>query len=181
MYTSSVLEKGGIIQPGRIVQIEEVENALSFRVRFTYQQHTYDIYNRVHDNDRIYHLHDAVEVLFLPDQPEEAIINSEKRDIRGMYFFWRRLWLALPEEYRTGIWYFPDVWEAYGQVLPPQAHRPSPKGSGQTSIVEAINCSLRQKCGVLVRKSCSFSRSLAMHHVRIQLVIDEHNRRCTPH
>jgi IS1 family transposase len=92
----------------------------------------------------------------------------------------RRLWAALPEEYRTGTWYFTDEWEAYGLVLPQPAHRPSPKGSGQTSIVEAINCSLRQKCAVLVRKTCSFSRSLTMHHVRIQLVIDEHNRRLTP-
>lgn len=91
----------------------------------------------------------------------------------------RRLWKALPAAYRTGTWYFTDEWEAYRSVLPAQAHRPSPKGSGQTSIVEAINCSLRQKCGVLVRQSCSFSRCLKMHHVRIQLVIDEHNRRCT--
>ena len=91
----------------------------------------------------------------------------------------QRLWQALPEEYRSGTWYFTDEWEAYPGVLPAGAHRPSPKGRGQTSIVEAINCSLRQKCGVLVRKACSFSRSLLMHHVRIQLVIDEHNRLCT--
>ncbi|TGE25196.1 hypothetical protein E5K00_08365 [Hymenobacter aquaticus] len=64
-------------------------------------------------------------------------------------------------------------------MLPKRAHQACAKGSRQTSIVEAINCSLQQRCGVLVRKSCSFSRSLAMHHVRIQLVIDEHNRRCT--
>ncbi|AHJ95321.1 hypothetical protein [Hymenobacter swuensis] len=38
---------------------------------------------------------------------------------------------------------------------------------------------MRQRYAVLVRKSCSFSLSLAMHHVRIQLVINEHNRRCT--
>lgn len=90
----------------------------------------------------------------------------------------RRLWQALPVDYRTGTWYFTDEWEAYRGVLPAHAHRPRSKGSGQTSIVEAINCSLRQKCTVLVRKSCSFSRCLKMHHVRIQLVIDEHNRQC---
>ncbi|RSK23801.1 IS1 family transposase [Hymenobacter metallilatus] len=91
----------------------------------------------------------------------------------------RRLWRALPVPYRTGTWYHTDEWEAYRGVRPVRAHRAHPKGSGQTSIVEAINCSLRQKCAVLVRKTCSFSRCLAMHHVRIQLVIDEHNRRCT--
>ena len=92
----------------------------------------------------------------------------------------RRLWEALPEQYRTGTGYFTDEWEADGLILPQRAHRPSPKGSGQTSIVEAINCCLRQKCAALVRKTCSFSRSLALHHVRIQLVIDEHNRRLIP-
>ena len=89
----------------------------------------------------------------------------------------RRLWQQLPSAYRRATWYFSDEWPAYSQVLPPEAHRPSAKGSGQTSIVEAVNCSLRQKCAVLVRKTCSFSRSLSMHRVRIQLVIDEHNRR----
>lgn len=93
----------------------------------------------------------------------------------------RRLWHALPAAYRTGTWYYTDEWEAYKGVLPARAHEAHPKGSGQTSIVEAINCSLRQRCAVLVRKSCCFSRSLAMHRVRIQLVIDEHNRQCTPY
>ncbi|UOR03831.1 hypothetical protein MUN82_12830 [Hymenobacter aerilatus] len=31
----------------------------------------------------------------------------------------------------------------------------------------------------LVRKSCSFSRSLAMHEARIKCCIDEHNQRIT--
>lgn len=91
----------------------------------------------------------------------------------------RRLWRALPAEYRTGTWYYTDEWEAYRRVLPPAAHRPSGKGSGRTSIVEAVNCSLRQRCAVLVRKTCSFSRSLAMHRIRIQLCIDDHNHRFT--
>ena len=60
-------------------------------------------------------------------------------------------------------------------VLPRWQHRRSPKGSGGTSIVEAINCSLRQRCGVLVRKSCSFSKALAMHTARIKIVIDNYN------
>lgn len=55
----------------------------------------------------------------------------------------RRLWRALPADYRTVMWYYTDEWETYRQVLPPAAHQPSPKGSWQTSIVEAVNCSLR--------------------------------------
>ena len=43
-----------------------------------------------------------------------------------------------------------------------------PKGEGQTRIVKAINCFLRQRGGVLVRRSYSFSQSLAMHTARIK-------------
>ena len=91
----------------------------------------------------------------------------------------RRLWANLPARFQRNTTYFTDAWEAYAKVLPAGAHRPSAKGSGQTSIVEALNCSLRQRCGVLVRKSCSFSKSLAMHHARIKICIDNHNNQIT--
>jgi IS1 family transposase len=87
----------------------------------------------------------------------------------------QRLWRALPARYRRRCWYFTDLWEAYVGVLPRGPHRPCPKGEGQTSIVEAINCALRQRCGVLVRKSCSFSKCLTMHTARIKIVIDNYN------
>ena len=45
----------------------------------------------------------------------------------------------------------------------------------QTSIVEAINCSFRQRHRVLVRKSCSFNKSLAMPTAGIKMVIDTYN------
>ena len=89
----------------------------------------------------------------------------------------RRLWQALPGRYRRQCWYFTDLWEAYVGVLPRWQHRRCPKGSGGTSIVEAINCSLRQRCSVLVRKTCSFSKSMSMHQARIKIVIDKYN--CT--
>lgn len=87
----------------------------------------------------------------------------------------RRLWAALPRRYRRHCRYHTDQWEAYAKALPTRPHQPRPKGSGNTSIVEAINCSLRQRCGVLVRKSCSFSKSLLMHTARIKIVIDSYN------
>ena len=86
----------------------------------------------------------------------------------------RRLWAALPQRYRRHCWYFTGLWKACAKGLPRWQHRPGPKGEGQTSIVEALNCSLRQRCGVLVRKSCSFSKSLAMHPARIKFIIDKH-------
>ena len=81
----------------------------------------------------------------------------------------RRLWAALPPRYQRHCRHHTDQWQAYAKVLPAHHHRPHPKGSGKTSIVEAINCSLRQRCGVLVRKSCSFSKSLRMHTARIKM------------
>ena len=61
-------------------------------------------------------------------------------------------------------------------VLPRYQYRPCPQGEGQTNIVEALNGSLRHRCGVLVRKSCSFSKCLKMHTARIKIVIDNHNQ-----
>ena len=87
----------------------------------------------------------------------------------------RRLWAALPKRYRRHCWYFPDLFPACVQALTRWQHRPCPKSAGQTNTVEALNCSLRQRCGVLVRKSCSFRKSLAMHTARIKIVIDNYN------
>ena len=89
----------------------------------------------------------------------------------------RQLWQSLPERYRHHCWYFTDRWKAYAKVRPRWHHRPCPKGEGQTNIVEALNCSLRQRCGVLVRKSCSFSKSLAMHTARSKIISDKYNRK----
>lgn len=50
------------------------------------------------------------------------------------------------------------------------------QGRRPDQLVEAINCSLLHRCGALVRKSCSFSKSLAMHNARIRIGIDYHNR-----
>lgn len=61
-----------------------------------------------------------------------------------------RLWQLLPKRYRQHCWYFTDEWKAYAKVLPRYQHRPCPKGKGQTTSVEALNCSLRHRCGVLV-------------------------------
>ena len=89
----------------------------------------------------------------------------------------RRLWAALPARYRRHCRYHTDEWPAYTAVLPTPAHRRDE--AGQTNVVEALNCALRQRCGVLVRKSCSFSKSLSMHHARIKIVIDQHNASIT--
>lgn len=51
----------------------------------------------------------------------------------------RRLWAALPRRYQRHCRYHTNQWEADAKVLPAHHHRPRPKGSGNTSMVEAIN------------------------------------------
>jgi hypothetical protein len=83
MYIASVFEKTGVTCLGVVDQIDTDSEALRFRVHFTYQQQAYDVYNQVMDNAPIYHLQQRVEVLFLPTQPQDAIINSEKEKYQG--------------------------------------------------------------------------------------------------
>jgi hypothetical protein len=83
MYVSSVFEKIGVTCVGVVDKIEDDSEGLRFRVHFTYQQQAYDIYNQILDNQRLYHLQQQVEVLFLPTQPQDAIINNEKEKYQG--------------------------------------------------------------------------------------------------
>ena len=83
-----------------------------------------------------------------------------------------RLWQALPRRYHRHTRYFTDAWRAYPQVLPAAAHR---VGKAGTRVVEALNGKLRHRCGVLVRRSRSFSKCRASHYNRIKIAIDQHN------
>ena len=89
----------------------------------------------------------------------------------------RRRWAALPRRYRRHGWSLTGLFPAYAQALLTGPHRPAAKGEGQTRIVEAFNCSLRQPCGVLVRRSCSFSKSRPTHAARIKICIDQQNQK----
>ncbi|MEZ4525585.1 MAG: IS1 family transposase [Desulfobacterales bacterium] len=54
---------------------------------------------------------------------------------------------SLPADCRT------DRPESHAAVLPPERHRASGKGSGGTSHIERLNCTLRQRCPNPVRKT----------------------------
>ena len=55
---------------------------------------------------------------------------------------------------------------------------PAPKAkAGPTRPGPLINYPLRRRCGVPGRKSCSFSKSLAVHTARIELIIANYNQR----
>src|SRR5262245_13920244 len=65
-----------------------------------------------------------------------------------------------------------DFFFVYTDIIPYQKHRPVEKKSGKTSYIERLNCTLRQRCSRLVKKTLSFSKKLVNHdhllHMRLQ-------------
>ncbi len=72
-----------------------------------------------------------------------------------------------------------DGWGAYRRLLPAELHQACDKGSGLTSIVEALNCKWRQTQSALARKSCGVSRDILDDVTeRFLIAVDRHNRQC---
>jgi len=86
----------------------------------------------------------------------------------------RRLWNKVPMEYRRCISYS-DFWDAYPNVLPQKTHQAVGKESGQTSHMERWYCTLRQHQARYVRKTLSFSKCDAFHHMVTKWFIVDHN------
>ncbi len=72
-----------------------------------------------------------------------------------------------------------DGWGAYQRLLPAEQHTVCDKGSGKTSVVEALNTLWRQRqCG-LARRACGVSwRIVDDLTERFLLLTDQHNRQC---
>jgi IS1 family transposase len=87
----------------------------------------------------------------------------------------RQLWGSLPPVYRQCAVCHSDFWEAYAWVLPGKRHRPVGKESGQTSHIERLNNTLRQRISRLVRKTLSFSKKLENHIGAIWYFIYHYN------
>jgi insertion element IS1 protein InsB len=68
-----------------------------------------------------------------------------------------------------------DFWEAYQKVLPKETHHAVGKDSGQVSHMERWYCILRQRLARYVRKTLSFSKCDAFHHMVTKWFIVEHN------
>ena len=81
----------------------------------------------------------------------------------------------VPPEYKAGLLYT-DFWAAYAQVLPPEQHRATGKGEGQTCHIERFNNVLRQRLGRFVRRTLSFSKSDVMHDNCLRLFLHQHNQ-----
>jgi len=76
----------------------------------------------------------------------------------------RRLWNKVPSEYRSCSSYS-DFWKAYQNVLPQETHHAVGKESGQVSHMERWYCTLRQHQARYIRKTLSFSKRDAFHHM----------------
>jgi IS1 family transposase len=96
-------------------------------------------------------------------------LDAETREIVGVYIgardeaAARQLWQSLPPIYRQCAIAYTDFWAAYGAVFPSKRYRAVGKETGKTSYVERFNNTLRQRFSRLVRKTLSFSKSLANH------------------
>ena len=85
----------------------------------------------------------------------------------------RRLWAKVPFTYRRCLSYS-DFWNAY-QALPKENHCAVGKESGELSHMERWYCTLRQRQARYVRKTLSFSKSDAYHHMVTNWFIIDHN------
>jgi IS1 family transposase len=68
-----------------------------------------------------------------------------------------------------------DLWDASACVLPSKRHRPVGKESGQTSRIERLNNTLRQRISRLVRKTLSFSKKRENHIGAIWSFVHHYN------
>ena len=85
-----------------------------------------------------------------------------------------RLWEAIPAAYRIGQCYT-DFWVVYRAVIPEEQHTAVGKESGETAHIERWNNTLRQRLARFVRKTLSFSKSMVMHNICLNLFLHRYN------
>lgn len=85
------------------------------------------------------------------------------------------VWAKVPLEVKINALVLTDRWEAYGLAIPEVQHTACGKHSGQVSLIERFNCTLRQRVSRLVRKSLSFSKSEWFHLEAITYFIAHYN------
>jgi IS1 family transposase len=68
-----------------------------------------------------------------------------------------------------------DFWKAYRIVIPEEQLTQVGKETGETAHIERWNCTLRQRLGRFVRETFSFSKSMAMHIICLDLFLHRYN------
>jgi insertion element IS1 protein InsB len=86
-----------------------------------------------------------------------------------------KLWASLPAVYRQDAVCYIDVCKAYAAVLPSKRHRAVGKESGETSHIERLNNTFRQRVSRLVRRTLSFSKKVAHHIGAVWYYVHHHN------
>ena len=84
------------------------------------------------------------------------------------------LWNNVPDEYRKGHC-FSDFWKAYQAIIPEDQLTQVGKETGGTAHVERWNCTLRQRLARFVRETLSFSKSIRMHIICLDLFLHRYN------
>lgn len=85
------------------------------------------------------------------------------------------LWAKVPLEIKAQALVLTDCWDAYAIAIPANQHVACEKQSGQVSLIERFNCTLRQRVSRLVRKSLSFSKSDWFHEEAVKYFIAHYN------
>lgn len=88
------------------------------------------------------------------------------------------LWAKVPLSVKNQALVLTDRWETYGLAIPSAQHTACEKQSGQVSLIERFNCTLRQRVSRLVRLSLSFSKSEWFHQEAIKYFISHYNLEC---
>ncbi len=83
------------------------------------------------------------------------------------------LWLSIPKAIREKALVFTDDLAAYATVFAPGQHQP--EGKKQTTKIERLNNTLRQRCSRLVRKTLSFSKCWQNHFLAIRFFLTNFN------
>ncbi len=86
----------------------------------------------------------------------------------------QELWKNISEEYCKEHC-FSDFWDAYQAVIPEDQLTQVAKETGETAHVERWNCTLRQRLARFVRKTLSFSKSILMHTICLDLFLYRYN------
>ena len=79
------------------------------------------------------------------------------------------LWLSIPAALREKALVFTDDLAAYAAVFDKGQHQA--EGKKQTTKIERLNNTLRQRCGRLVRKTLSFSKSWQNHFLALRFLL----------
>ena len=87
----------------------------------------------------------------------------------------RALWAKVPSAIKVRELVLTDCWDAYAVAIPAAQHVACEKQSGQVSLIERFNCTLRQRVSRLVRKGLSFSKSEWFHQEAIRYFITHYN------